>query len=287
MSWQRHEPWIFLSFMLLFSLLIIRVLPHTTGEVVRPPPGTLAHPPHIIDFRDAWKPSLAGTPAPSTQGDLVFVRNGYYVFEDGSYVTDSGGSLIAAPSPIHADSLTGNVIYEDSDAQDYQAQLIHIQYSPVLETCRDSDHTRSSIGDEKPQDGYNTYFQPGIVTMDVLRQRVLGETILSQDILHGVQLQDRCYNAKDLGYVNQPSYRGVVFEANCAALKGLKNGYITQVVERALAEDVDSDADLSLLKKFYIPQFCQKTTPLITSGSTQNVIQFVACGKEGTQGYCQ
>ncbi|MEK6964140.1 MAG: hypothetical protein AABX70_06955 [Nanoarchaeota archaeon] len=286
MSWQRHEPWIFLSLMLLFSLLIIRVLP-STGDAVKPLPGTLAHPPHVIDYRDAWKNSLSDAPASSMQGDLVFVRNGYYVFEDGSYVTDANGNLVSAVPHVHTDSITGNVVYEEPNAQDYQPQLVHLQYSPIVETCRDSDKTRGSISNENPLDGHNSYFQPGIVTMDVLRQRVLGEAVLSQDIIHGVQLQDRCYSAKNLGYETQPSYRGVVFEANCAALKGLKNGYITQAVEHALAEDAASDADLSFLKKFYTAQFCQKSTSLITSGSAQTVVQYVACGREGTQGYCQ
>ncbi len=282
MAWSRHEPWFLLSLFLLFSLLILRSIPSPTGGVVKSIPGTLAYPPHVIDHRDAWKPALATTPAPTTQGDLVFVRNGYYVFEDGSYVADSNGNRIPiAPS----NAITGQVIGEYFNNP--TPQLMYNRYSPVVETCRDSDQTSQSISEERPQDGHNSYFQPGIVTMDVLQQRMIGDTVISQELVHGVQLQDRCFDAKDLGYENQPSYRGVVFEANCAVLRGLKNVHLNQAIEQVIGEDLHSTDQASLLKKFFTVQFCQKTTPLITSGSTQNVIQFVACGREGTQGYCQ
>ncbi|HLD04198.1 MAG TPA: hypothetical protein VJG90_00610 [Candidatus Nanoarchaeia archaeon] len=279
MTWSRHEPWIFLSIALVVSLAVLSPHLKSTGNTLLPPPNTLAHAPHVIDHRDAWKPALAGDSAPEVEGELVYVRNGYYVFEDDSYVADRNGN----PLSVQSNSITGNAVYRSSDNP---PQLLHVRYAPVVETCQDTDHTRINALDEKPT-GQNSYFQPGMVMVDVRKQLMLGDTILSEEPIPSVTLKDRCYSAQELGYTNLPDYRGLVLEASCAALRGLKNAYIQQATERTVVEDSQLDGDLSWLSRYYTAQFCQKSAPLITSGSTQNIIQYVACGRAGEQGYCQ
>ena len=114
---------------------------------------------------------------------------------------------------------------------------------------------------------------------------MIGEMTISREVVKTVELQDRCFSAADLGF-DLPDYRGVVLEANCAVLKGMKDPQITSVLDNALYQDTALNGDLSLLRNFYTVQFCQKTENVMTGGQMQNTVKYGGCGHEGRQGFC-
>jgi len=280
---EANQPWIFLALVVFFGLVVTQALRTPTQASIPAIQGALAAAPRVIDHRVAWTPALKDSPARSVEGDLVYVRNGHYVFEDGSYVTDSQGN----PVPATLSTPTGMAVENGfRNADYYQPKLLRFRYVPVLESCEDSDDTRASILRDPVIEEHNSYFKPGIVTLSLVRERVIGETAISREIVNRVELQDRCFSAQDLGFTNLPENRGVVLEANCAALKGLKTPAVTDALANALYQDTGFNGDLSLLNLFYTAQFCQKSEPTYTRGSIEQPVIVGGCGHEGRQGFC-